>query len=700
LSTAARATFVLSAAAAVGLQLVLSSFSLQFWTLLSAAAAAILSFRAPAVIPPIAASPLYIAPVIVLALTGRSHFSALTPLLGILVTSIAVAGRGAPALPVRLRAALTCWALVLAFSWPIVVLREIDFTWSLLRNFRVPTAAGGFPPPAVVIWIAHVAATQLVGILWFDYLWTRHATATIETLTRRVVWPLAGTALAACALGAYQGVIDTSFLSTSVWPFLRRAAGALVDANASGILSAMWIFGFVALAATSNRASARSMAGLGAVIAAIATWSSGSRSALLAATVGGIAVAAGVMRDGRIRSKRAVAALSAAAVLFLLLGLGAGRFLRLQTISPVERLTASVPRASELANWLWTRDGYGTAANYMIRDFPLAGIGIGTFHSIVADYSRTFVGRPLPPDNAQNWFRHQLAELGILGSLGCFIFVGAFAAFVVRAKAPDDLRLSTSALAGALAGCAAASLVGVPGQHPAIVLTFWTFAFWLLRLLGKPGDDGAAGPPRFLLICLIAGVLAHAGATLYYARHDLRVPFRAARFDFDYTYGLTKDDEGRFWVHDRAVVVPRATTRAVRLTMWGGTGAEPVAAKVSVNGNRAIRRTLRGTQPVTDVIAVPGDNKRFVLDLSVDGGRLGVRWEFVQASAGSRSTTARQVSASGPWRCSHAPHARKGAPASRSLQTGVARIGPTSGISILSGSSIVMPIGTCRRMPP
>ncbi len=72
---------------------------------------------------------------------------------------------------------------------------------------------------------------------------------------------------------------------------------------------------------------------------------------------------------------------------------------------------------------LWERFGYGPAAIEMIKEHPIDGIGVGTFHALVIDYGR-LVGYPseehlniLATDNAQSWFRHIIAEFGLIGSI-------------------------------------------------------------------------------------------------------------------------------------------------------------------------------------------------------------------------------------------------------------------------------------------
>ena len=643
MSLIARTLVIASAGAAVGLATLMGSRALWLPTLVAAAAAGLASWRFPAVVPPAVASCVYVVPVLALATMGRSHFSALTPALGILLTSLAAANRRPATLPRDWRVILTCWAMVVAAAWPIVAFREADFSWPVLWNFQVPTAAGGFPTPAVVLLVTHMAASQLLGLLWFEYLWAVHGGAG-AMVAGRAVMPFATTALIASLLAVYQGYVDLAFLSTSVWPYLRRAAGALVDANASGMLAAMWLTGFLALAASARGGAARGLSVFGAVAAALATWCSGSRSALAGATIG-----VGVMLIGSLglvhRARRIlVVGVGAFAVTALALMLATGGLLRPQSTSPLARIVASVPGGPiEIARWLWNRDGYGGAAVQMIREFPVAGIGIGTFHSIGVDYSKAVGGLALPPDNAQNWYRHQMAELGILGSLGWLAFIGLFAIAVVRTRPIVESSFSANALRGSLAALAAASLVGMPAQHPAIILTFWTFAFWLVHLVA-PGfslvrtQTTPRGRATSLLV--VAIVVIHTAATLYSSRHDLRVPYRAARFDFDYQYGFLKQDGSPdLWVRDRAVIVPRAATSALQLTLRSDAASErsPVGTVIRIDGRRVVRRTLRGSESVTEVVSVPGGSKRFVLDVDVTAApeaeprpRLALRWEFVR----------------------------------------------------------------------
>ena len=51
----------------------------------------------------------------------------------------------------------------------------------------------------------------------------------------------------------------------------------------------------------------------------------------------------------------------------------------------------------------------------MTREYPLTGVGAGSYRVLAPDYWRAMANDSLPLDNAQNWWRHQIAELGVFG---------------------------------------------------------------------------------------------------------------------------------------------------------------------------------------------------------------------------------------------------------------------------------------------
>src|SRR5262249_3539359 len=121
--------------------------------------------------------------------------------------------------------------------------------------------------------------------------------------------------------------------------------------------------------------------------------------------------------------------------------------------------------------------GYGRAAVEMFKRSPWFGVGLGSFHTMVGDYQYSIAGGPLVGDNAQNWIRHNLAEIGIVGSLGWIAWALVIAAMIVTRHA-DRRSLRAVVILSTLVAIVAVSQVGMPTQNCPMGVTFWTFLFW------------------------------------------------------------------------------------------------------------------------------------------------------------------------------------------------------------------------------
>ena len=141
---------------------------------------------------------------------------------------------------------------------------------------------------------------------------------------------------------------------------------------------------------------------------------SGSRTTLICGAVGTLLLIVALIRDSaRVgsASRHTSSLVAGAAVVVVLLMVGA------TAVGPVRRMLEVGPPGRSTVRALWSRGGYGTVALRMIRDYPLVGVGVGSFNWLAPDYWRVLSNDKLPFDNAQNWWRHQVAELGIIGGL-------------------------------------------------------------------------------------------------------------------------------------------------------------------------------------------------------------------------------------------------------------------------------------------
>ncbi|HUU35335.1 MAG TPA: hypothetical protein VMW48_14825, partial [Vicinamibacterales bacterium] len=142
----------------------------------------------------------------------------------------------------------------------------------------------------------------------------------------------------------------------------------------------------------------------------------------------------------------------------------------------------------------------------------------------------------LPPDNAQNWWRQQLADLGVIGGAAPLLCSVLALVAVLRAWRRSPAAAAHAAPLMALGLMAA---VSPATQHPTMqALVGLLVARGVVPSDGTPGDTPPAALSRWSgriawTVALACGLgLAVEGWTAF------RPPDRAARFHFTYNYGL------------------------------------------------------------------------------------------------------------------------------------------------------------------
>jgi hypothetical protein len=573
-----------------------------------------------------------LSPALFTALTGDATYHFLPWLAALFGFQFPQSIRTAWSLPPSWKAPVILWALCIALSWPIVVARELDFNSGLLYQGRLWTSRGGGTPAFAVAWTVSVVCLTLVGLLWLDWLSARYSSGRRDLFERRVVWPLFAGACISAAAAVYQSFGHVSFLNPTLYGAIGRASGTMLDGNAFGVTTAMWIPPIAALMVGSrSRRPLLSVVWL-VVLAGfwIGLWSSGSRTALLAGTVGVAVFVISSRTSWRATMPFLVAGGALAAVLTAVVLSGA-----LSDNVMIRRIQMLVPDLSPRAlgmamNELWARNRYGTAAVRLIADHPLVGVGVGGFHVQVADaaYLNGYSGG-LPSDNAQNWFRHQLSELGVLGSVGWAVFCGAFLWMLLRRRAPGGARVMAGAVKGSVTGLGFASLLGMPTQDAAVLFTFLVLVFWFVRLTDSPPVNPAEVPLAIgrrgwmwmgaVLGCFLAG-------TAYAGWNELRPSFRAMRADWAYQYGFhdPEPDSDLRWTEGRAVsVFPIGDGREDRwfelvlAAVAPDADQRPVEVKVWRDRDLILRLTRRSDTPKTWFVRVPPDRKMMMLRIEV-----------------------------------------------------------------------------------
>lgn len=531
----------------------------------------------------------------------------------------------------RWRVPLMLAALAVIVATPIVVAREIDFNLALLSD--VPSAVLSGLPWHAASWVLQVGLTTLIGILWFEWV-----TGTTDVEFDAVcVKPLVLSIAASALLSLYQMLVDVTFLNETIYGAHGRASGALFDANVNGVLTAAGI----SLTCFLAQGSSRRLGWLALVpLFVVAVWASGSRTAFAAAAVAlvvsGVTVwpalktpatsttsttgiAAGVGRSSR-RGWGLPTAAGAAIVITLLAIVQT----ETTTTGPLPRFGrmlrggASGASVSSALAELWHRNGYGTASTRLITQFPWTGVGIGSFHLFGPELSK--VGA-IPPDNAQNWLRHQLVEMGLLGGIGWVMFVGVFAWSLGSTWREGERRLTH--LRGLLMAFAGISLFGVPTQEVLASVTFWTAAAGVVRL--RSHRLPAVPSDRRVLAAIAVVTVVFGASTWRVAQTTLRVPARARQLGWPYAYGFygpEPDGTGGTvrWMGRRATALVDVTGPFLHLTIRSpipDVERDPVDIEAWCEGRSVIHARVTSGDPVAVTFPVPPGLTTTILDVRV-----------------------------------------------------------------------------------
>jgi O-antigen ligase len=506
-------------------------------------------------------------------------------------------------------APLATWAMIVAVTWPVVAAREVDFSIAAVRASYPATPLTDAPPAFAAAFVALVALTQLVGILWLDLLYMNYRARPRE-LSRAVLLPLIASAVVGSCAAVYQRYGDLTWMNLHIWSNMQRAGGLMNDANAFGTSAALLAPAAIALAWFTGRGMTAAIAAM--LVLALGMWSTGSRTALLVFAFGTGAVAFAGLRDRGLWNPRiARVAAALAAVIFVTAAALVPR--DYESSNPLERAFARVPpfdrtEIARFANELWARFGYGTAAHQMIVEHPLSGVGVGAFPVVAPEYFYPETGRVLAADNAQNWWRHQLAELGVVGAMPALWFSVVIAALCLR-NTPER---PATVLRGAIGGLGIVSLLGVPTQHAAVTLTAATVLAWFGINAPEPVTRQVPSRTTWAAASLVLIFVVTISST-WTAFGSLRAPLRALRAGVPYTYGLMPAQEvSRYgelrWMAANAVLVVKVSQPWLRLTFVppdAELSRRPLRVQVRTGTGENLTRDLTEPSPVSVFVQMP-----------------------------------------------------------------------------------------------
>ena len=351
------------------------------------------------------------------------------------------------------------WFLAVALLWVAIVICSLATVLAAApgpggASIVDTWAARGFPIRAGLPFYAiGVAAIAVAGVVIF--VATSEECPAQQGLDRRVLSVLLVSVAAAGALNVYRlfeialrhPPFPQSVVEVHRWV---RISASFPDVNAAGAFFLL-VLPSALYALRDRRTRALGAATLLPVLAGL--WLSGSRTALI---VFGLTLAAmALLAPGLARRRRAGVA-GGIVLAALLLGV-------------------FYPRAQstgDSAIAFGVRREMAAATLRMLREHPLAGLGVGQYRALSPAYMSPLMKSWYPRQNAHNQFLQVAGELGIPGLVAFVVLIGFGAVPAGRAAWRSAEPLDRGLAFGVLAFLAA-SLTMHPLMIPEVAAAFW-----------------------------------------------------------------------------------------------------------------------------------------------------------------------------------------------------------------------------------
>ena len=401
-----------------------------------------------------------------------------------------------------------------------------------------------------------------------------------------------------------------------------RLSGQVTDVNAAGSYLAMILMMAVARARAGGRWNVAAI-GMGVLLSA-ALWLSGSRTAMVAAVVSVIALAAWRRMRHEVTSRWIPQAIAAAlAIILVLVALG---------------FDPRPPASRSVSNTMSTRAQFVETSLRMLATRPIFGVGIGQYYSLSGRFMPQGIYWFYFHENAHNNFLQIAAELGVIG-LALFVWLlGVILWRAWRARARSPAGSDLEGVFFGLVAFMATWLAGHPLLVPEVAYPFW-IVLGLALVGGAEGAVTAADPHEARtgdarrhaasLIAMTTGVVLLGS-----------VPFRVARElrEFDPTtvnYGMAGpefEEGGVFfrWIRDGVRLFIPLDARAIEIPFRTDSAHGPVDVEIAFEG-RVVNRlhVPQGSWQPVRILMPPAANqgraRRVDLVLIPGAGQNGAR---------------------------------------------------------------------------
>ncbi|MBD3413404.1 MAG: hypothetical protein GF421_03110 [Candidatus Aminicenantes bacterium] len=182
-------------------------------------------------------------------------------------------------------------------------------------------------------------------------------------------------------------------------------------------------------------------------------------------------------------------------------------------------------------------------AAYMIRDYPLTGVGMGAFIIELPNYAQVHEFSLRTTDSAENYWIQVMAELGIMG---LFFALWMFGVLFKQMKQSLTNRLSQDRWKFLQIGisCSIVSMMLIFCVHTFIGSYELKYTFWLLAgmlFISSPPEEKSRPPvlgSRFLLFFSAALITVFTGFQLWNSTHSLSLERQSDVLGLDQSFGF------------------------------------------------------------------------------------------------------------------------------------------------------------------
>jgi hypothetical protein len=249
----------------------------------------------------------------------------------------------------------------------------------------------------------------------------------------------------------------------------------------------------------------------------------------------------------------------------------------------------------------------------MIKDYPLTGIGVGSFIIEVANYHPAVYRRKGTAESAENHFLQMAAEMGILGlALGLWLFWEIFR-FILRGwrrLSPGDPRrfLYLGSAAGCLACFINFQFHTYIGSYE-IKYLFWLmtgFVFFTGVREPEKGRKTASG--RNFRLSAAVLILTFFSIQVWNSTHSLSLKSRTESLGLEQNFGLypqetTKDGLNFQWTREYGGLALKVNGPMLHLPLLAshpGIESNPVKVKIYIIQELFSSKTLLGEKVISD----------------------------------------------------------------------------------------------------